>query len=344
MGFRRVRALVVSLLLLLTWPLAARAEQGSALVVLIDPGSPALSLRLEEEIEALGLSVIKVAEIEPGESLESRARSARAVAAIRVMKAGTGFVEMTIVDRATGKTVSRRLAIATPADPASAELVATRTVELLRASLMELSASHPPRGDAPVTEAVEALAAPPAVPPRASAERRGSRVTLSLGPAVVFSPSLGSTANAWAGLTLFGPSRVGLSVQGLLPLQAHRLDTEQGTIEVMASSYRVAVVLDLPLVPNRLSGRLLAGAMLTRVTAQGDTASPFVGEKEDFLTGGPWLGIGLELDLSSTFGVFAGTDCGLSLPRTVIRSAGRELVSFGRPLCTGSAGVSVSWH
>ena len=337
-----MRALVVSLLLLLGWPLPARAEQGTALVVLIDPGSPALSQRLEEEIEALGLSVVKVAEIEPGESLESRARSARAVAAIRVMKAGSGFVEMTIVDRATGKTVSRRLAIATPADPASAELVATRTVELLRASLMELSASHPARGDAKVTETVEAIAAPSA-PPRSSAQR-GSRVSLSLGPAVVFSPSLGPTANAWVGLTLFGPSRLGLSVQGLVPLESHRLDTEQGRIDVTASSYRVALALDLPLVPNRLSGRLLAGAMLTRVTAEGDTASPFVGEKAEFLTGGPWLGAGLELELSSTFSVFAGADCGLSLPRTVIRSAGRELVSFGWPLCTSAAGVSVSWH
>src|SRR5688500_8238648 len=131
---RRVRALVVWLLLLFAWAPPARAEQGPALVVLIDPGLPALSRRLEEEIEALGLSVVNVPEIGPGESLEDRARSAQAVAAIRVMSAGSGFVEMTIVDRATGKTVSRRLAIATPADPAAAELVATRTVELLRAS------------------------------------------------------------------------------------------------------------------------------------------------------------------------------------------------------------------
>ena len=339
-----MRALVVSLLLLLAWAPAARAEQSSELVVLIDPGLPALSQRLEEEIEALGLSVSKVAESKPGESLESRARAAHAVAAIRVTQAGSGFVEMTIVDRATGKIVSRRLAIATPADPASAELVATRTVELLRASLMELSASHPARGEAKVTPKLEALAAPKAPPRRSTSESDRSRVSLTLGPAVVFSPSLGASANAWVGLTLLAPSHFGLNVQALVPLESHRLETEQGRIDITASSYKVAFALDLPLGQTALSGRLLAGAMLTRVTARGDATSPFVGSEEDFMTGGPWLGLGLELELTRTFALFAGADAGLSLPRTVLRSAGRELVSFGRPLCTGSAGVSVSWH
>ena len=338
-----MRALVVSVLLLLAWSLPARAQQGEARVVLIDPGAPALSQRLEEEIEALGLSVVKVAELEAGESLESRARAAHAVAAIRVMKSGSGFVEMTIVDRATGKTVSRRLAIATPADPASAELVATRTVELLRASLMELSASHPARGDAAVTPKLEAIAAPPAAPAPA-AEREGGRVSLSLGPAVVWMPDLGATADAWVGLTWFGTRRFGVTVQAFLPLEAHRLDAEQGLIEVRAWSYRLGLLLDLPLGMRELHGRLLAGAMLTQVTARGDTASPFVGVEEEFLTAGPWLGTGLELELSRTFALFLAADAGLALPRTVVRSAGRELASFGRPSCSGSAGVSVSWH
>ena len=97
-------------------------------------------------MSARGLEVTVVSGRDPTEPLEARARAANAVGAIRITGSGSGSVEMTILDRATGKTVSRHLAIATPSDPASAELVATRTVELLRASLMELEAPHPPRG------------------------------------------------------------------------------------------------------------------------------------------------------------------------------------------------------
>src|SRR5688500_19694357 len=156
----RVRVFVLSLWLIIGLCSSARAasagEADSALVILIDPGSPALARRLEEEIETLELSVKVVREVDPKQPLEDLARSARAVAAIRVTQAGAGVVEMTIVDRATGKTVSRRLAIATPADPASAELGATRTVELVRASLMELSAPPPARGDPALTPRIAA--------------------------------------------------------------------------------------------------------------------------------------------------------------------------------------------
>jgi hypothetical protein len=343
---RRVRVLVFSVFVFFALCSAVRAApaegEDSSLVILIDPGSPALTRRLEEEIETLELSVRVMREIDPNQSLESLARGANAVAAIRVTQAGSGVVEMTIVDRATGKIVSRRLSIATPADPASAELVATRTVELLRASLMELSAPHPARGDAPITPELESLAPPPVdAGPRAS--RSTSRLSLSLGPALVFSPNLGSTADAWLGLTWIGAHRVGLSVQGLVPLESHRLDAAEGRIEVSASIYRIAGVLRVPLGWNPLSGHLLAGAMLARVTTRGDASAPFVGEEEEHVLAGPWIGARLELELSSFFAVFLAADAGLSFPQTVIRSAGRELTSYGRPLVSGSAGVALLW-
>jgi hypothetical protein len=330
----RVRVFFVSFWMIVTLcssaPAAPAQDADSALVILIDPGSPALARRLEEEIETLELSVKVVREVDPNRPLEDLARSARAVAAIRVTQAGAGIVEMTIVDRATGKTVSRRLSIATPADPASAELVATRTVELLRASLMELSAPHPARGDAPITPEIQSLAPPP-VDTGDRAARAASRISLSLGPALVFSPNLGTTADAWLGLTWIGAHGVGLSVQGLVPFESHRLNAAEGQIEVSASVYRLATVLRLPLGWNPLSGHLLAGAMLTRLTTRGHAAPPFVGEEEERVLGGGWLGARLELELSSLFAVFLAGDAGLSLPRTVIRAAGREITTF-RPI------------
>src|SRR5690349_11613649 len=78
-----VRVLVFSVLVILA--LCSRARAGPAdasdseVVILVDPGSPALSRRLEEEIETLELSVRVVREGDPQQSLESLARGAHAV-------------------------------------------------------------------------------------------------------------------------------------------------------------------------------------------------------------------------------------------------------------------------
>ncbi len=153
----------------------ARAEQALRVLV-IDPGVPALSGRLSEEIEALGLTVV-IVDGDSSAPLEESARENEAIAAIRIEGGGSGAVEMTIVDRATGKTVRRRLAIATPSDPASAELIATRTVELLRASLMELSAAHPPRGEVPITR--------PEIETLTAEEAPSFHLSIAVGPGAV---------------------------------------------------------------------------------------------------------------------------------------------------------------
>ena len=116
------------------------------MVVVFEPHTEAMSQRLRQEIEALGFEVDLKREESSFASLESLALEARAVAAIRVHPLQAGGVEMTVLDRATGKTVHRELAKVDAVDAAGDELVATRTVELFRASLMELNADHPSRG------------------------------------------------------------------------------------------------------------------------------------------------------------------------------------------------------
>src|SRR5216683_1126525 len=119
----------------------ARAESAPRMVVMIvDPGVFPLSRRLGQEIESLGLVVKLVpADASHSPSLEDAALTAGAVAAIRIAPMGGGDVDMTILDGVTGKTVSWKLVAATTVEPAAGELIATRTVELLRASLMEIA-------------------------------------------------------------------------------------------------------------------------------------------------------------------------------------------------------------
>jgi len=141
------------------FPRVARASQAEprTVVIMAETHTEAVSQRLRQEIEALGFQVEVQPETAPLRSLEAIAEEAGAMAVIRVKSLLAGGVEMTVLDRVTGKTVHRELARASESNPADRELVATRTVELFRASLMELSADHPTRGAVTASPPVQAL-------------------------------------------------------------------------------------------------------------------------------------------------------------------------------------------
>jgi hypothetical protein len=304
-------------------------------VIVIDPGVPALSGRLVEEIEALGLEAALIVESEPSESLEGSARKHGAIAAIRIGGSGTGAVEMTIVDRATGKTVSRRLAIATPSDPSSAELVATRTVELLRASLMELSAAHPPRGEVSVTE--------PEIEILTAQEAPSLRLSLAIGPSAVKGSSFGLSFGLGTSISVLWKERIGMTGHLFLPVVGAELETAEGRIELRPSLYRVGGIVFLGERRSVFSGYLESGLLFGVLALSGAAESPYLGVHEDELVWGPWLGAGLRSSLTSKLGLVFGVDVAFTYPKTVIRSAGDEVTTFGRPLVSGMSGLEMTW-
>lgn len=315
---------------------SSRAQSGRSTVLLVDPGSAPLTHRLREEIEALGLEVTVVPESKPPEPLEARARTARAVGAIRITGSDSGFVDMTILDRATGKTVSRHLAIATPSDPASAELVATRTVELLRASLMELDAPHPPRGDAPVTPDVQALAEP-------SFRSKAGSVAVATGPALVVSPGLGASLDVWVALSLHAERGVGATARVLAPATGGEVETAEGRVSAVAWQYRLGASYDGSSPGDDVAPRVQAGVALVTLSTDGSARAPFRSVRERSLAWGPWASLGLEVTLARRLALVAAGDVTFLLPKTVIRSAGREVATFGRPLAGAAAGLELVW-
>jgi hypothetical protein len=315
----------------------SRADTGAgARILLVDPGSQPVTARLRQEIESLGLVVTVVAEHDPAEPLEDRARVAEAVGAIRITQRGSGSVEMTILDRATGKTVSRRLTIATASDPVSAELVALRTVELLRASLMELQAPHPARGDAPITAELRALAVPAADPQK-------SVLALATGPAVVTSPGLGASIDLWIALVLRTESGVGVTLRVLAPATNSEIEGREGSVSAFAWQYRLGAILEKPRLTDALTVRFEAGAAVVTLATDGDAGPAFRSVKQRSLTWGPWVAVGLRHEIISRLSVLLAADVALLFPETVIRSAGREVASFGRPLTVGSTGLEIAW-
>lgn len=307
------------------------------LVILIDPGAGAVTSRLREELESLGMQVLLLPPPEPGARIEERAWALGAVAAIRITPAGPGTVELSILDRATGKTVIRSLNIATPTDPAAAELIALRTAELLRASLMELQASHPPRGDVrsePELRALRAVGDKPAA---------SGSLWVRAGPTVSYGVGLGPALGMGAGLGLVFGSRLGLTLQTLQPLVGHELSPPEGQISILGAHYRLGAALRLDRKDRRLGTEFDAGLALVRLVVAGRARTPFVGVREEHLLWGPWAGAGLRLQIASRLGLVGSAEASFAFPRLVVRATGRELASWGRPLATGLVALDCTW-
>ncbi|HXK18486.1 MAG TPA: hypothetical protein VNG33_11820, partial [Polyangiaceae bacterium] len=158
---RSLLRLLPLLLLLLARPARAQAQASGTILLVVDERAVALATRVAAELEALGFSVqSQTREPKPAE-LAAEARRAGAFAAIGIGPTAEGSVEITVLDRVTGKTLRRELLGRSLSDPTTRELVALRASELLRASLMEIEAPHPPRGDLRPSPVVARVASAP---------------------------------------------------------------------------------------------------------------------------------------------------------------------------------------
>lgn len=338
----RLRAYVLAsaVCLLPNLALATESDGASTVVIVFEPRARSISRRLRQEIEALGFQVMLKRESSPEASLESLALDIGAVAAIRVKPLAAGGVEMTVLDRATGKTVHRDLTRVTAADPAGEELIATRTVELFRASLIELSAAHPSRGEVPVSPPVKALVSHEQ---ERQMRQRSGAISLAAGPALLVMPTLGPSLQFWVQASWISRAGVGLSAELFSPLSAARLSGPEGAGELRATSYRLGVLWDPNESDAQFAARLSAGWSLVSVSVRGNASTPFLGQQDDFVTSAPWLSAGGRLRISSHVALVLQVSGWLSLPRATIRFAGREVGKFAQPAAFASVGPELSW-
>ncbi len=334
-------ALVVSC----CWPRSARATEASSpqtrtVVIVFEPHTEAVSQRLRQEIEAMGFEVQLKPESAEAASLENLAVAGQAIAAIRVKPLEAGGVEMTVLDRATGKIVHRELARVSASDPAGKELVATRTVELFRASLMELDADHPARGDVRAPEPVAARVHHEA---EVQLRERTGVLSLAAGPALLVMPKWRPSAEFWLQASWVSRSGLGVSAGVFSALSPARITGQEGSVDLFATSYRLGVVWDSQADGAAVSGRLGAGWSLTTLSLRGEASSPYVGSQADLVAWSPWLGATGRVRLTNHLAIFAEASGSLSLPRETIRFAGRNVGDFARPALLTALGPELSW-
>lgn len=316
-------------------PVCAQAPT-KTVVMVVAPSALPLAQRLRQEIESLGLAVKWL----PSEraqlpSLEQEAASAGAVASIRIAPMGGSDVDMSIFDRATGKTVSWKLVAASSTDTAAGELIATRSVELLRASLLQMAARPEP---APAPPQPEAASASPTEPAREAPEN----LSLFLGPALVYSTDFRPGTHVLSGLTWMPFARVGVSASALLPVVPQRLARAEGAVDLYGSFYRLGGVLEATGPKAPVSLRLTVAAGLGRLQLHGQPSLEYEGATESRWVACPTLGVTARFALASHLRLFVDGSGSIAFPKTVIRVAGREASEWGRPALSAALGLELS--
>jgi hypothetical protein len=139
------------------------------------------------------------------------------------------------------------------------------------------------------------------------------------------------------------PSGFGATARVLAPGTRGELETDEGHVSAFAWQYRLGAVFDGPELTRALSPHFEAGATLVALTTDGSASAPFRGVEQHALAWGPWLSAGLRLELVRRLSLLAAADVSLLFPETVIRSDGRAVATFGRPLVAANAGLEIAW-
>jgi hypothetical protein len=321
-----------------------RAE--AALVVLVRPGTQTAVVteaitRIRGELIADGFEV-SVVDAPPGSdpaSVLARADQQTGAAATigLFLHADASAAELWVVDRLTNKTVVRRVEMISGAGASVPEVLARRSVELLRASLLEIL--------------VDAQKRPSATPaPRAHASRWVAR---ALEPQrSIFGVEAGAqvlTGFGGIGAAILPVARVRLALGerivtrltltglGTRPV----VEAPEGTATVSQALALLELIGEIA--PSSwLRPTVSLGAGAYHIGVEGSANAPYAAREGAAYTFAADAGAGLALSLTSSFAVALEGHALLLAPYPVISFLGADTVETGRPLVSGALTL-VGW-
>jgi hypothetical protein len=361
----RFTGLVLGLAILLFLE-AARADDPRVVILL--PSGPRAQeqehrlAQLRAELLASGFEVMEQALDTPirVESLEAVARDTESFAAITLVDTGARVAaDVWVTDRVTGKTLIRRLTGDGTGEP-GARVLALRTVELLRASRLELErrrASEPDPAPEPVPEPPEEGRALPETHDEATPDPAQAPQA----PAEVPSESTPSHFGVTGGIALLGgPGGLAPALAPAASLQWYGIPDWPLDLVVMApglgsvsarsasaSIHQEAALLRLrydPASPGAAwSGYVAGGAGLYHLGASGNESSRFESRSAGrfaFLAG---TGLGARRHLFAGASLVGEIAAAWVTPRPVIRFGGERIGATGLPLMTLTLAWELRW-
>ena len=317
--------------------LPARAEP--VLVVLVRPPAQSAIVseaitRIRGELVADGFDVMVVeGSVEGDEARVLPRAEPSASAAVTVgmfVRADAKTAEVWVVDRVTNKTVARTIDLtATPAGVLP-EVLARRSVELLRASLLEAlveTAEPPSLKPAPRDEASRWA--------ERALDRGHSRFGIEAGAQVL--GGSGEVGSAWMPVARarFGfvprlAARLTLSGLGTRP----SVEFEHGSASVNQALGLLELVGEITS-PGWLTPFVSLGAGVYHAAVDGSATFPYEGTSAQSFSFAADTGVGLSLSIAPAFAVSLEGHAMLVTPYPVVRFAGEPAVELDNPRFSG---------
>jgi hypothetical protein len=340
---RRAALFALVLFVALLFGRQARAEP--ALVVLVRPPAQSVLvneaiMRIRGELVADGFQVLVVdakADAEPSAVLSGAEGQTKAAATLGLfLRADAKVAEVWVVDRLTRKTVMRRIEMTAPAERAAPEVLARRSVELLRASLLEML--------------VEAQGEPaPASSPRASASRWVKRS---------FEPQPSRWGVEAGALVLGGSGRLGRAVMPVGRLRAVFGQRFSLRVSLAGLGSRPAIESDVAkatvsqeLYLAELVGEIAPeswirpfaslGAGSYHIRVEGSASAPYAGLSGDRFVFAADTGAGVALTITPAFALALEGHLTLVTPYPVIRFLDAAPVVANHPRASIALGMVV---
>ncbi len=311
-------------------------ERKATLVLVTNHRDAAIIPLLRSELESLGLvveTVDKGADEVIPRDLKLAAHDRKAVAAVRVL-VSSGVVEVWIADRVTGKVVLREVMAEDAESKISESTVVLRVVELLRASLMEVDAPHPARGE---------LAPPPKLYDVVGFPDEAGRLRLELGPSVIVSaggvgPSL--AAQFEVGYRLL--SQLTVRGFGAMSMLAGRIKAVEGSASVNTRLVGLGIELHTRVSESRWQAFARLGVGLLSLDSRGQTSAPYVGYERNDTGLAFLLGVGTRFRLTRNLAVSAALEGARALHPVAMQFNDKTVARFGTGVALGSLGIVVA--
>jgi hypothetical protein len=345
----------------LVWvALAGTAAAAPARVALVHDLEPSVLeqrtlTRLRAELIAAGFEIIEVERRDEGarEAAEADPLRPGVFATIAIVPRTADAADIWVADRITGKTVVRRIRVASSTGRDMAAVLAVRAVELLQASLLE-ALEPAPRAE-PASPEIAPPPAPTAIPGEVSAwmsSRRPAnepsaaetRFMLQAGAGVIhsfagvgpaFLPVLG------LGYRLSGAVAVGIRAGG--PAFAADLPATGGTIAVRQELVTVEVTCELLSPAATVRPVVIGGAGVYHLGVVGTATPPYRGESDGLFAALFAIGPGARVRLGERVSLLGDVRLLFIAPRPIVRAAGSEAGSMSRPSLFGEVVVDVAF-
>lgn len=309
----------------------------------------AIGVRLGAEIAELGYVAVPISsdDTHDGAVLASSLQKNDAVAALVLDQEGEELIAC-VVERANMRRTCRQ--VASRGEPLDDGSIATRSVELLRALLVENTDESPPTAPTPIEPKTSTLAIPPERPTASlpPPQIRRSVVVARLGGGVFATSGAPAEVIADAGLEWLALPHGALSLDATLPIAGTSITRDAGAATIRVSTLTLHA--DARAHVKRFEGEIGAGVGALWLQANGITSSasvegapPNQGVDSSLLA--PFVAlhaagvffldraISLRLDVTGAYG----------FDRAVIRFDSQDVGEVGRPMLMSTLSLAIAW-